>query len=57
MTGRNPQEIERKVMHDRLLAQDVGERCEFEWGHASSVLDQKGGGSLIVIEYRREFVE
>ena len=46
-------ELARKAAHDALLDQHLGSRRLFPWGSVDSVYDQKGGGSLIVIQYQR----
>ena len=45
-------ERQRKAAHDVLLHRDLVAEREFEWGRAESVFDEKGGGSLIVVQYK-----
>jgi hypothetical protein len=44
-------ELLRKASHDKLLAELLGCRRSFAWGAASSLFDERSGGSLIAIRY------
>lgn len=52
-TWSEAEESRRKAAHDDLLKQELGNPpYRFLWGVVESVLDQKGGGSQIIVRYR-----
>jgi len=51
-TWSEAEEAKRKAGHDALLRQELGNPpYRFSWGVVESVLDQKGGGSQIILRY------